>query len=40
MVKPGVQKGSRTAGESEKRAEGGVLSVQGRIKGEKGVGMA
>jgi hypothetical protein len=39
MAQPGAQKGSRKAGESKKRAEGGVLSVQGRMKKEKGVGM-
>jgi hypothetical protein len=39
MAKPGAQQGSRMAGESKKRAGGGVLSVQGRMKKEKGVGM-
>jgi hypothetical protein len=39
MAKPGAQKGSLTAGECEMRAEGEVLSVQGRMKKEKGVGM-
>jgi hypothetical protein len=39
MAKPGAQKGNLTAGKSEMRAEGGVLSVRGRMKKEKGVGM-
>jgi hypothetical protein len=39
MGKPGAQKGSRMAGETKKRAEGAVLSLEGRMKEQRGVGV-
>jgi hypothetical protein len=39
MGKLGAQQGSRMAGETKKRAESGVLSLEGRIKEQRGVGM-
>ncbi|KAJ7273850.1 hypothetical protein C8J57DRAFT_1224767 [Mycena rebaudengoi] len=39
MGKPGAQKGSRMAGGTKKRAEGAVLSLEGRMKEQRGVGV-